>query len=105
MISAVELDTWLGGKDFQGAARTWMVRAGSERWRVGGAVDDKVVVVADAELELLVGLVDALSDAGGPGEIEGRSLDAAQLAGGNQVGVDGRKAIGIEGDDVIENIA
>ena len=41
----------------------------------------------------------------GRGEIERRSLDRAQFAGGNQILVDRGEAVGIEHEFVIQNVA
>ena len=66
-----------------------------------GAVENPVVIVAAAELDLLVICVDALADGVGLAEIEGRAVDFAQLAGGDQAGIDGREAVRVDGEDMI----
>ena len=70
-----------------------------------GTVQHEVVIVAPAELELLIVLIDARANRGGLAKVERSPVDFAELAGGNQRGVDRCKAIGIDHYFVIENVA
>src|SRR5215471_19021957 len=54
----------------------------------GLAVDDEVVVVAAAEFQLLVVLVDARADRRRLRKVERRAFDASQFAGRDQSRVD-----------------
>ena len=63
------------------------------------------MVVAFAELDLLIVGIDARADGGGLGEIERRAGDGLQFAGGDQVGVHGGEAVGIDHDFVAQDVA
>src|SRR5579885_936329 len=103
-ICRVELDAWLRGEDFQNAAAGWLFDARRQREPAARAIQHPIVVVAVPALELFVVLLDARSDCGGLAEIERSAGDGPQLAGGNQPGIHGSKAIGVEREPVAENV-
>src|SRR5882762_9448206 len=62
------------------------------------------MVIAVAEFQLLVVLIDARADSSPAREIKCRSFDVAEFSSGNRTGVDGRKKIGRDGQSMIENV-
>src|ERR1700758_4866854 len=92
-IASVELDAGLRGRDFEHTSASGLVGARRQREAVAFAVDDPVVVVAVAEDDLFVRVVDAGADPGGSGEIERRALDRAEFAGGDEVLIDRGEAV------------
>ena len=87
-ISRVELDAGLRGRDLQHATARGFVDARGQTEAVAFPVDHKVVIVAVAEDQLLVAVVDARADLRRRGEVERRALDRAKFAGRNKILVD-----------------
>ncbi len=102
-IAGVELHAGLRGQDFQNAAAGRLLDTYGEAQAL--PVQNPVVIVAVAELQLLIIRFDALADRDRLAEIEWRAGDGAKLAGGDERGVDPRETVGMDGDDVAENIA
>ena len=70
-----------------------------------GLGEHPVVVVALAELELLVVLVDAGADGGGLAEVKRRAVHGRQFAGRDQGAVHRGVSVGGDHDDVAEDVA
>src|SRR5262245_27338132 len=87
-VADVKLDARFGRPDTQHPARPRVAALRRLTQSSGLAVDDEVVVVAAAELQLLVFLIDARADRRGLGEVERRAFDASQFAGRDQSRVD-----------------
>lgn len=94
-VSAVELDSGLGGHDFHVATGLGLVDSGD--LSESAAAQDPVVVVSAAEDHLLVVGVDAFGDDGWLSEVEGGSFDGHELSGWDELGRDG-------GDVVAEDL-
>jgi hypothetical protein len=105
MIARVELHARLGCVDFKRSAGLGIDGACRERQTLLRSVQDKIVIVARAQLKLLMRLIDTFADSRFFPEIEGRSCHALQFAGGNLVLIDWCKKIGIQRDQVIEHIS
>src|SRR5262245_16862321 len=75
-VADVKLDARLGRPDFQNSAGLRLIYLSRPTQYSGLAVDDEVVVVAAAELQLLVVLIDARADRRGLREVERRAFDA-----------------------------
>ncbi len=106
VVARVELDSRLRRQDFQHTSR-FRLNGACRQFQAVAAVPVKheVVIVADAKLQLLVLFVNALARSSWLSKIEWRSFDTLQLAGRDQVGIDRRKAIGVDGNDVVENLS
>src|SRR6266851_657668 len=105
-IAGIKLDAGFGGPDFHDAAGSGLEDARGERFAlVHGHAQDEVVIVAAAEFQLLVGLIDARPDGGGFAKVEGRVRHVAKFAGGNQTGIDGSVLVGVNHEQVAEDVA
>src|SRR5580704_2781898 len=105
-ISSVELNSGLGGKYFE---RTPGCRlfyfCGKQEMVSRLPVQYPVVVVTFAEFQLLVILVDSRANSVRLSEIKRGTRDIPEFACGNQSGIDGREAICIQREAMIENVA
>ena len=80
-IARVELQARLIGEDLHDDAAAGVVNLGHPAHAsLTGSAQHPVVVVALAEVDLLVRGVDARADLGGPAEIERRPCDVGQLS-------------------------
>src|SRR5215475_11519462 len=95
-VADVKLDARLGRPDFHSPGRLRIIYLRRLTQYSGLAVDDEVVVVAAAELQLLVVLIDARADRRGLCEVERRAFDAPQFACRDQSRVDRREAVGVD---------
>ena len=75
VIGGVELHARLRRENIHRAARLRIGDARGQRWRVTGAIQNKVVIVAFAVLHLLICGINARSDRGGLAKIKWRSFD------------------------------
>src|SRR3990167_7201783 len=57
------------------------------------------------EFELRMVVLDVLADGGRLQEVHGRALDRRQFAGGNQGGIHRCVVAGVQGGDLLENVA
>src|SRR5258708_28487484 len=73
-VASVELDARFRGKHFQHTAALRIPNASSKRRRSGHMVEDEVMVVAFAEFQLLVIVLDTLSNRSGLPEVERRPV-------------------------------
>ena len=83
-VARVELNAGFGGQHFHHPPGLRLVDSRREGQRASAAGQNEVVIVAAAELELLVVLVDPGADGRRLAEIERRPFHAAQLAGRDQ---------------------
>src|SRR5215468_2787338 len=104
-VPGVELHAGLRRVDLHDPARNGIGEACGEAQLVCRLVEDVVVVIARAELQLFVAFVDPRADTGRPREVQGRALDGPQLTGGNRRRVDRREAVGVDRQIVIENVS
>src|ERR1700758_2859665 len=104
-ISRIKLDSGLRGGDFQHAPAGRFIHACSQRKAVAFAINHPVVVVAVAQHELFVTIIDARSHSRGLREIERRSFDRSKFTRGDETLIDRREAVGVEREVVIQNIA
>ena len=104
-ISRIKLDSGLSSGDFQHAPAGRFVHACSQREAVAFAVNHPVVVVAVAQHELFVIIVDARAHSRGLGEIERSSFDRSKFTRWDEILIDRSEAVGVERDFVIENVA
>src|SRR6267378_6470338 len=105
MISSVKLHSRFGGQHFQHPPGSWLINARHQTEFTRRFIDDKILVVAAAELELFIVLIDASSDGRGFSEIEGRALYRFKFACGDQIFVRWRKLLGVDHDFVIQYVA
>src|SRR5690348_3289907 len=105
-IAAVKLNARLRGQDFQFPSRFFVVNAGGEdEAGLVIAIQDEIVVVALAEFELLVVVIDARADGRGFAKIEGSACDIFEFSGGNEGGVDGGELIRVDFHFFAEDVA
>src|SRR5205814_3603699 len=102
-VASIELNPGLGGEDLHDAPGFRLRDSRGERQAGAGTIQDKIVIVAPAEFQLFVGIVNTGSDGGGPAEVEGCAFDLAQLAGRDQGGVNRSKSVRVNHDLVLEN--
>ena len=103
-IAGVELQPGLRRRDIERSAALRILELrGVTQPRV--AIQDPVMVVALAVLDLLVIRVDARADRGRLAEVERRAVDGCELAGRNQPCIHRRVAIGVERQDMSEDVA
>ena len=91
-VAAVELDAGLGGVDPQQPAGSGLIYFRSFSDFAACPVQYPVVIVAFAEMELLVVRLNPFADPGGLLEIKWRRGYWPEFAGGNQRGIYGRKS-------------
>ncbi len=102
-VTRVELDARLAGLHSEDATAGGLGDDGGDAYlAIAAVLHDEVVIVADAVFELLVFLINALTDAGGLGEIKRRSFDGRD-PGRDRRGIDGVVALGIDLETVIED--
>src|SRR5437879_737558 len=94
MVGAVKLHARLSGEHFEHAAALWFKDARGQAQFTHWLVDYKVLVVAAADLKLLIILVDACPEGGGRAEIEWGGLHGAQFSRRDLGAVRGRKLVG-----------
>src|SRR5215470_18734875 len=105
-ISGVELHTGFRGPHLQHAASRGFYNTRSQRDRIAWFLpQDKIVVVAAAQLNLLVICIDARANRGWFAEIKRRSGDVAKLPRRNQVGIHRSEFIRLNHEHVAKNIA
>src|ERR1035441_1947785 len=78
-VAGIKLQTRLSGEDLQHPPGGRLIHAPHEAKLPHRFVDYPVVVVAAAELKLLVVLADARTNGGGRAEVKRRALDRLQL--------------------------
>src|SRR5436190_20649617 len=79
-VSGVKLYARLGGVHLHLTSGRRLVRGGRQREVLAWFIQDKVVVVAIAELKLRLVLYEARAGLRQPGELRGRGLHAAKLS-------------------------
>ncbi len=91
-VTRIKLHSRLSRINFQHSSTGWFVDPGSQSQAVTFTVDHKIVIVSVPDYQLLVTIVDASANRGGLGEIQRRSLNRANFAGGDQSLVHRREA-------------
>src|SRR5262252_1064457 len=104
-VADVKLHARLGRPDFHHPARRWFGDLRRLTQYSGLAVHDEVVVVAAAEFQLLVVLVDARADRRRLRKVERRAFDASQFAGRDQSRVDWCEAVGVDRQLMVQYVA
>ena len=104
-IPRVELYSRLCGQNFQYAAGAGIGNARRQRQAVARAIQNKVVVVAPAEFNLLVIGVDARPNGCGLAEVKWSAFDLPQFAGGNQRVVHRSEPVGVDLNLVLQDVA
>src|ERR1700720_2189178 len=104
-VSRVELHCRLGSKDFQHPATGRLMHSRGQSRAVVFPVDHEVVIVSASYQQLFIVIVDASANRGGLGEVQGRSLDGADLAGGDQRLVHRSEAVCVERQMMPKNVA
>lgn len=104
-VAGIELHSGLRGRNFQDASGRGFVNARGQDQARTFAVDHEIVVVSMGKLELFVVVIDAGADLLWFGEIERRSLYRFKFSRRNQMFVHRCKAVGIDHDLVIEDVA
>ena len=100
-VGGVELEAGLGGPEFEAARGGGFGDGGGVREAAVLAVEDDVVIVAIGR----AGHVEKIAaDGFGGGEVDGGVFDGSDLAGGDQMGIDGRIAVGVDLHDVGEDV-
>src|SRR5260370_42615333 len=105
VVASVELNARLVRENFEHAAAGGFLDSCSQGGSRAISGQDPVMVVALAELQLLVILFDASANCGSFSKIEWRSAHRAQFSGWNQPGIDGGVAVGIQSNQMAKNIA
>src|SRR5262245_2637593 len=95
-VADVKLHARLGRPDFHHAARRRLGDLRRLTQYSSLAVDDEVMVIAAAELQLLVVLIDARADRRLLREVEGRAFDASQFSGRDQSRVNRGEAVSVD---------
>ena len=103
VVAGVDVDHWFGGVHSERAAARGVeeVCGGAE----AGAANDIGVVVAEHALQLRVGLANAGADGLRRSEIERRVIDRVGAAGWDAIGPDWQEGIGMDGQNVVEDVA
>src|SRR5713226_5113093 len=104
VVASVELNARLVRENFEYAAAGGFLDSRSQCGSRAIFVQDPVVIVALAELQLLVILFDASANCDSFSKIEWRSAHRAQFSGRNQPGIDGGVAVGIQRNQMAKNI-
>ena len=102
-IGCVALNAGQGGLHLQGNARLVTHQAGSGAQGAHGPVDDPVVVVAPAPLELRERTLDALTDGVGIEKVHGGTDHFLDLPCGDAAGHHGGVVGGVEDQNVVQN--
>lgn len=98
MIGGVELEGGLGGAQFHDSTALWLNEPCGQ-FHNAILAEDVVVIVA---VEFGLQLVDLIADSSWPAEVQRRAFEWKNFAGGNQLVIHGRIAIGREPKDVVE---
>jgi hypothetical protein len=93
-ISSVKLDAWLVGENFHRATSLGVLESGSKANAVAG-FQYPTMIITGSQREGLEIMIHAVSDGRGIPEIQWRSLDWSDFAGGNESSVN-RKIAGSE---------
>src|SRR5436190_3347411 len=80
VVGGIELQAGLRCEDFEEASSSWLMHARCEFEFARFLIEHPIVVVAFADFELLIILIDPGADRGRFAEIKGRSLDRAKFA-------------------------
>ena len=104
-IPRVELHSGLRRRNFQHASARRFVDASRERQPCALTIDDEIMVVAMAEHELFIVVIDPRADLRRSREIKRRAFHRTQLARGDQVLVHRSESIGVDHDFMIQNVA
>src|SRR5262245_15130022 len=104
-VSGEKLKSRLRCRNVECAARRWIDEAYGMKQTVGFAVQDEVVIVAETVANLFIIGIDSRADSRGLPKIEGRAVDWRESGGRDHRRIDGRVAIGINGDDVVGDVA
>ena len=106
-VTTIELDSGFLGQDFHEAPAGRLMHRGGEGHLAlfVALVEYEIVVVAEAELELLILLANVPAYCFGGGEIKGSALDRAQFPGGDEALVHGREVICVEVELMVKNSA
>src|SRR5882724_1481847 len=106
-VSGIELNSRLGGPDFEDAAGLRLVD--NSRQSQGAVFDpacqNEIVVVSHPQLDLLLILIDASTDCCRRRKIKRSSLHRAKFAGRDQSGVDGGELVGVQQQAMLEDVA
>jgi hypothetical protein len=106
-IPRVELNRRLRGPDFECAAAGGLVNTRRQYqavlFRLG--IEDEIVIITVPKNHLFVRIFDACAHLRGSGEIERCAFDGTKFAGRDQRLVDWSKAIRIDHDFVIQDVA
>ena len=105
VVACVELHARLRRPDLHHATRRRLVDFSDTSEHSHPSVENEVVVVAVAELQLLVVRADARADCGRAREVEWSSAHAPQLARRDSDSVGRREARGVYGQTVVQNVA
>ena len=83
-VSSVELNAWLGAPNFHVSTALWLVSRRNLSKRSHRSLQNPVVIVSTAVLDLLVVGIDSVADPGQLVEVEWCALDMHHLAGWDQ---------------------
>ena len=101
VIAGVELHAGLGGVDLQDAATCGVGDNGRGLGQGVRRIQNPIVVITYAKLQLLVVRADPGVDRRGLAEVERRSGYGSELPGGDHAGVNRRVAVGVDLDYIL----
>src|SRR3984885_11842839 len=104
VISGIELNSGLGGKYSQNPSRGGFIHFGSLSQLTFGMIQYEVVVVSQAQPQLLILRIDPLADGMSRSKIEWRVLHRLQLSGWNQRRVNRREPCSIDLHHMPQNL-
>ena len=103
-VAGIELNARLGCRDVERTSGRWVYNVYHLAQGSHFSVQDEVVVVTIASLDLLIIRTDALTDSMWLPEIERRTLHRPDLTSRDQRCVNRRKAIGIDLNTMLQNV-
>ena len=104
-VATIKLNAWFFCQHFHQTARGWFEQSGSELEARALAVEDKIMVVAQAEFNLLVVRIHPCADGCGLPKVEGRSFHRAKFAGRDEGFVHGSEFIRSNHQLMAEDVA
>ena len=104
-ITRVKLGAGLGSPNFQGSTARRFLDDGSQSQGAGGMVQNPIMIIPGPELDLLVVAINPLANRQWLAKIQRGAPNRSQFPGGYQSAVDRRKSVGIDLDDVVEDVA